>query len=581
MRKPLYLVLMGALSLSACKKSASVEPPAAQAKAAKESQAAQALTALSGPPELLLFGGAEAFNGAMAALNTLVNEVTPAPPFSGFAGAQLQNEYSFKSVKGFDLNKSVKFAIFNRKVYRKNPLVLCIGVADKEVVKAAIPKTGQAADVEGNALSYLKSERSKRPIYLNFIDEHVCITRDVAIYPKNQEFIAKLLKTPIPHQGMVFFELENLLAAYGAEFEGGLKQVEQMMQMGIAASQVSNAAQTGALFTQLLQRVRVGARSLKRAQVALKLGADGARVDLKLTPKADGAADAVFKALASTGDHRLLDRLPTDTPLFASLKIDAAKADQLLADWTTLSLAPVFGDKPVDPKYAQAISAYIKALGGEMLMGMRPEGKSLGMVALFEVKDASAARAAQTTLMSMYTDPALQAYYTQMKMSVAHQAAAYQVAGVDVDVVKTEVTGLPPEAQAMIGLMGEMMTQNIALGEKLGVISYGAEGKAQIEGYLKGTIKGGLKATPGATHALKYAADAAFGVFYINPIDLARRLELGGMNPIAPALKGVESTHGLTLSAGVSGGDLQIVIDVPTTLLKQGKAAFDKAKGSF
>ncbi|MCA9052075.1 MAG: hypothetical protein KDA89_25230, partial [Planctomycetaceae bacterium] len=77
------------------------------------------------------------------------------------------------------------------------------------------------------------------------------------------------------------------------------------------------------------------------------------------------------------------------------------------------------------------------------------------------------------------------------------------------------------------------------------------------------------------------AAPKALFFAWINPIALARSIKLGGMNPMAAMLADVKAENGLAISVASEGAGMQLVIDVPLDLVKEGLAAFEKSKGAF
>jgi hypothetical protein len=127
----------------------------------------------------------------------------------------------------------------------------------------------------------------------------------------------------------------------------------------------------------------------------------------------------------------------------------------------------------------------------------------------------------------------------------------------------------------------ELLTQHVAIGKDVGVLAIGTDARPTVEAMLGGSLKGGLRAAPGPARALKQAAPNPIAILYLSPIELARRVRLGGMNPVAPMLAGIESTTGIGLSLGTEAGALQMVIDLPVEQMQKIGQVVQKTKGTF
>ena len=80
---------------------------------------------------------------------------------------------------------------------------------------------------------------------------------------------------------------------------------------------------------------------------------------------------------------------------------------------------------------------------------------------------------------------------------------------------------------------------------------------------------------------LKNKAPNTMMLGYINPIKVAKKARLSGMNPFATTLADVKADSGLSLSVGHENGQLVSVLDIPTRLLSEAFGVFEKMKGSF
>ena len=121
----------------------------------------------------------------------------------------------------------------------------------------------------------------------------------------------------------------------------------------------------------------------------------------------------------------------------------------------------------------------------------------------------------------------------------------------------------------------------MAIGKDAGVMAVGTDARPTVEALLGGSLKGGLRTAPGPARALKQAAPNPIAILYLSPIELARRVRLGGMNPLAQMLTGIESTTGLGLSLGTEAGALQLVVDLPVEQMQKIGQVIQKTKGTF
>lgn len=586
--RALLTALLLAGGLVGCKKDEAPKDgePGTQAQAAKAagSPAAAAAATLEAPASVVAYGGTNDLAAALDALHKLASQAVPqVPPLGAMVGPALQGELRLTDPSVIDIKKPIRFAVIDPKAHPRSPVVVLIGITDQAAFEKALPATGKKQNDEGNAWSYLKFEGSTRPIYVNFVDGYVAITRDKALFAKGKDFLQKLAAARMPDLGGAFIEIDNLVAAFGPDFDAGLAQAKQMAAM--AAQTTPGGAQQAEMLNAMFDWVGQAARETDHVRVSLATEADGARLDVRFQPKKDSALGKTIASLKGTGTPDLLSKLPADAPVvFAAAMQPDAMADLARRMADVVLVGPIFGgDKAKGQIYVDAMVEYAKAIDGTMVVAAHtaPEGKGLALTGLFGVKDAAAARAAQKKLTGMYTDEAAQAYYQQSGVSVDYKPAAYEVGGVAVDIIATNLNNMPPAAAQFAGMMKELMTQHVAIGEKLGVMAYGTDGKAVVEAALGGKLGGGLDKAPGVQRALKHAAANLNFLMYVRPIELAKRIQLGGMNPLANALSGVENTTGIAISAGVTGDQMQLVIDVPIETVKQGMAAFEKSKGAF
>ena len=534
--------------------------------------AAPVAKAIEAPAAVLAYGG---LNNAMAtaqALSGLAKQVMPeAPPLDQMLGPVVQQEFKLKDAKVLDLTKPVRFAIFDQKQFGRAPEALMVGITTPEAFAAALPAT-QKKDDQGNAYSYLKYEGARQPVFVNFTDGFVVITRHKA-------FFSALAGVVLPEQGAVHVEMEHVMALRGDLFTRNLADMRAAMAQAGEATQMGGQMDSA---KRMIDWIEGAAKEVQQASLILALRPDGLKLDMRMQPKAGSALSKAIGAFKGTGRSGLLAKLPATAPVFAVFDFDTTQANALEAFNKAFVIEPVFGGDAAKAKvYLDAMSNYMKGMDGQMVMGAMPSPTGMQMTSVFGVKDAKALRAAQQTMVGMYTDPVASAYYAKMGIKMQMEPAAYTVAGVPVDIVRTTMTNLPPEAAGMMGFVGDFMVQHIAIGDDLGVMGYGEAGKAQVEAQLNKKAPGGLEAQASVKRAIKEAAPGFAMLAWVNPIALAKSVKLGGMNPLAGMLADINSTSGLAISAGISNGGVQLMLDVPIALVKDGFAAFQKTKGAF
>lgn len=557
--------------------------PASKAadKAAGKTPTAPAVKAIDAPKTVLAYGG---INSAAATADTLANlakQVTPqVPPLKEMLGPLLQGELKLKDAKVIDLSKPIRFALFDRKQFGRAPEALMFGITDAKALEAALPDTGKTTGADGNSFSYLKYEGARQPVYVNVSGGFAVITRNKDIFPKHTAFFEALGGAAMPEQGALHVEVDHIMAIYGDRFEAGLNEGRA------AIAQAGESAQLGgqmATVKKMLDWIGGAAKEVDQLTTILVARPDGLKIDLRLTPKSGTPLAKTFAAFQGGGRTALVGKLPANTPVVMAVDFDPKLVGPLSAALTHAFMTePMFGSDAAKAKpYVDAMNSYLAGMDGQLVMGVLPNPSGMQIVSLFGVGDAKAIRSAQDAMAGLYTDPAAKAYYEKLGVKMAYQKDAYSVGGNPVSIVRTTLTNLPPEAMGMMGMMGDFFVQHLAIGDKLGVMAYGEAGKTQIEAFLGGKAAGGLDGVPSVKRAFKEAATNFSFAAWINVIELAKGIKLGGMNPLAGMLADVKSTSGLGISAGINGGAAQMVIDVPIALVKDGMAAFQKTKGAF
>jgi len=588
MRTPHAMIVCGALALIACGskddggKAKSGDEAKAGAVTKKKAPPPKAVApALKAPASVIAYGGTNGLMETLKKAHTLAGKVAPLPPpdqLGTQATQMVAGDLRLKDGKALDLTKPLRFAILDPKKHR-DPLML-VGVKSKDALVASLPDMERKEKDQGNAYSYLKYKGSTQPVFVNFIDGFAVFTRDKGAFSSHKAFAEALAKANMPDLGAVYVEIDHVLAIFGDEFDQGIAQAKQTLTMVGGSAPGANADQMKA-FAAIFDWVGKAAREVDYVRLTVKADPDGARADLRIAAKKGSPLATTLAAFKSAGPHALLAKLPADAPFFASFSADPAgmtKMMDLVSD--AFVVGPLFkGDAAKAKPYIAAMRSYSASLDGQMAVAAH--GKDgLELSALMGLRDGKAAQAAQTKLAQMQKEPTAIEYYKEMGLQVDYKPDAYKIGDTPVAISKTTMTNVPPAAAPMVALMSGFMTQHIAIGDKLGAIGYGELAKPTLEALLGGKLSG-LDKVPGVTRAMKNAADDAFMVMYVSPIEIAQRIKLGGMNTFAQQLAGVPPGLGLAISAGRSGDELQVVVDVPLELVKSGMGAFQKVKGGL
>lgn len=550
-----------------------------------ESPAAVKAATLEVPASIVGYGGTADIKKTVESLHKLAIQVTPQVPpqeqLHQLITGQIQNAFRLKDVSAIDLGKPIRFAFADPKAFGRDPSAFIFGITGKDALAKALPELERKADDAGNAHSYLKFEGSKAPVYVNFIgDGYAVFSRHAEVFPKHKDFLGKLVDAPMPDHGGAFVELDHLLAVYGAEFDKGVADAKR--EMSQAAAMTPGGAQQGEMIAALVDWVATHSRQVDQVRVSLASTDAGVKLDLRIQPLVKSDLAKIFE-LAKGTDHALLGKIPKTAVAAASSATNVEALVELTRRMGAMFIAPLLGEGANVQGYVDSMVKMAKASTGTFAFGVidSPDGNGLTPVGLYGLEDAAQARAAQVEVAKMNEDPAFKAMYEKTGVSVTYQNEAYKVGDVPVAVQTTTMNNMPPEAAMMMGMMGDLMTQHIAFGEDLGVIGYGQSARPIIEQYLGGKVEGGFADKPGVKEALDAGAENPSFFGYVEPLALVQRLKLGGMNPLAATLAGVESDGGFAISLGAEGGVLQTVIWVPVKTVKQGVAAFEKSKGLF
>ena len=533
------------------------------------------------PDSLFMYAGAKNPTATLTQLKSVADQVQPgAPDPVAMATALLQHKFRLTAATGMDLNKPIALALFSPKLYGRDPSATLIGITDQAKLEATLPKTVQKKNDAGNAFSYRKWATAKYPVYVNFVGRHVVLTRHRDTFPKNKDFLTQLAKHDFKEQGSVFVSAKNAMNVYQDSFQRQVKRITDQVQSQVA--NVPNGQQGAKMVGWMLDGVVNFANGMDFLTLGLQIKPDGIKIDVNMTAKA-GTGMAKAWSVLSGGKHDFLAQFPSDSPAFVSMAFGDGKSLALLTELYTKSLNAMSSMTGMSPamvkKLRPFIDAWTKGIDGRMVMVAHtyPGTQGLTPSMSFGVKDGKAVRSAMEGLMKAFKDdPSIAAAYAKMGVKVEQTMNAYAIDGAPVTFKTTTLLNAPPQA----ALFSDMMETHFVIGKSLGAMAFGPSAKVEL-GNLLSKKYSGLNKKAGVGYVMKNSATNPFIVAFVSPIELAQKLKLGGMNPMAVALADIKAASGLGFSMGQTNGSLQVVINLPTALLKDGVSAIGKVKGAL
>jgi hypothetical protein len=540
------------------------------------------LEGLQAPPEALAYGGTGPLTEVLGALSGLATQAgLPVPPLQDQLALALKAELNLKDDKVVDLGQGLRFAVMDPKKHAAEPVALLFGAKNRDAFVAALPEDRKSDD-EGNAFSYLRFPGSSQAIYVNFVLGTVVVTRDKSIFPQYRNFLERLAMADIETTAGVVFAVRNLAAIYGPDLDAALTELKTTARAAVAS--LPGAGHQAWIIDGVADAIGRMGRELDDARLRLSALPDGLRFEATFQPKANSALATTFSGLKGPGTGAPLDRIPADAPFYLWLNLPPDRLNahgERLAQMTVGALLKSAPD--VMKAYNQTMVEALSALTGEFVVAAHgpATGDGLALTTLFGVRDAAKARAAQARLTEVYKEPGAIEYYKKAGLEVDMKSGAYTVGDVPVSVITTRIGTANPQLAAMKDGLAELLTQHVAVGPDLGVVAVGSDARATIEGLLGGKLAGGLRGAPGPARALKLAAPNPFAMLYVSPVEVARRVRLGGMNPLAPLLEGITATTGIGLSIGSEAGALRAVIDLPVEQVQKIGQVVQKSKGAF
>lgn len=535
--------------------------PAATAEAAKQEVApGGAIETLAAPDEVIVYGGADDLTAMAEKLKKAYPALGPSLDPAALSAAFVQR-YKITDPSVIELSKPVRFAVIDPK-NASDPMVLLVPTKGKEAFEKALPADKKADDA-GNTWS-LKA--GGRTAYVNMIDQWAVFAGSPEAFKKHKDFLVKLAGATLSQPAMIVVDANHTTQIFGKDLETGVAGLKEEMkgQPGVTGGSLAGLESLFDGFVEV-------AKQADKLVLQLAPIDDGALLKVDVHPKKGSDLAKTFDEL---GQEKLdlLSKAPKDAPLVVAWSMNPDSASELTKGLWRWSLQ-FMGGADSDPKFAEAMETYWKATNGDVLaVAHELEGKpGLRFSMIFGVRDAEKAREAQKTLRGLYDDPAVKSTYKDMGLEMKYQDDAYKIGDVSVSTITTDMKNddlakLGPGA----GIFNSMLTQHFAIGDELGVIGYGTDGKEAVTAWLEEKVAGGFEGTDPAKKALEYAAPGTFLLAYAQA------------SPLASAFKGDEKPgtagkRGLVLSAGAKGGVLHLVVDVP----QEQVAALQQAMGGM
>jgi len=520
---------------------------------------------LVAPAQVIAWGGADDPDKLSSGVTAFVQQIVPLmPPVLDLARDQLRVKMALTKVEGIDWKKPAKLSIFDPKGMPKAMYAVALTLASKEALLATLPPNKKERD-EGNAITY--RDDLGRTICLNFIDGSVVVTWDKKQFEPNAEHFAALVRSSVPEQQAFYLSAKNVSALYTKDIDEAVALAkQQMVQSPMAVPGVQSEVSQ-----RVLSWMVTTFKDLDRIEALPHLTDDGVLLSLRLHPKADSELQKSFKAIEPR-PHTLLARLPADAPMFASFSTNPDSADGLTTRLVEWAMSVGFGGK-VPEGYAQAMKDYFQSTGGEMAFAVHKPltGDGLALTTIMTVRDETKLRDAMRKSKDSLKSKDMMEVYKNAGVALEYKQNAYKVGPVPVDTVdvkfdkgRNPLSQLGPFGDAM----GEFSNNHTAVAKDFAVIGYGKDARKTIEAFFGNKLVGGLDKAAGPVRAFKLGVKDPVAIFYISPVEMAKRASLGGKNPLSDSLKDLASTDGVALSFSAKDGVLELVLDVPTDQAK-------------
>ena len=551
-------------------------------KETKEKAPAKAeVVALKAPLTAMVYGGTGSISNVLGKIEKLGKTVMPnLPPLASMVGPLVQAEFRLTNNTALNMGAPLRFALFDPKVFGRDPSALLMGVTSAEAFVQSLPGVEKKQNDAGNAWSFKRFAGARNGVYVNFIGQHVVLTGHPKLFSTHKAFFEGLLKEKLSADGVVFVEMDHVMKGFAQEIDALTKDTEAAK--ALLAQQGQNPAYVDTIAPWVL-RLRKSMGDIRQLQGRLVFDTDAFKLDGRFVLR-DGSEMAKTLSEMKGTNHAFLKQMPVDAPMVVSVdaRTDAYAGiiKQLMGD-VLKAVAPADQKAEVD-NIVKAIADYLEGIDGKLAFAVHgdPLGSGLTSSMLIGIKDRQKVSQSQKVLSQL--SGKLQAWQMAGGLpgvpvpETVYEEKAYSLGGYDVAISKTG--GSDPMLAA--GPLAELGTSHFALGDKMAIGSQGSSAKQVITNHVESKYKG-LASSPIIKRAFKSGANDTFALFTISPIAIAKRVSLGGMNPLAMSLGNVPDDGSLTISMGKNEGAVQLVVDLPVKLIDQGLKAFEKVKGGL
>jgi len=533
------------------------------------------LLRLASTSRVVAWGGADSVEKLTSGAQAFLQQVTPlAPPLLDLLRDELRRKLALTKLDGIDWKRPARVAVFDPKNTPKAAITLVMGLSSKDLLLANLPAVKKEND-EGNAVTY--RDDLGRTICLNFIDDSVAVTWEKKQFAANQELFVRLARSTLPSDQVFYLSAQNVSALYAKEIDELVAQAKAQM----ATAPMAVPGVQSEVSVRVLSWIVTMFKDLDRVEATPRLPEDGAVLSFRLHPKAGSELQKSFKAIEAR-PHTLLARLPADAPLFASFSTNPDSVDGLTTRLVEWAMSVGSGGK-LPEGYAESMKEYFQATGGEVAVAAHKPftGEGLVLTSLLSVRNEEKLRAAMRKSKEIFKDKQMVETYKKAGITVDYRESAYKVGTVSVDTVdvkfekdKNPLAQLGPFGDAM----AELSINHMAVSKDLAVIGYGKDAKKTLESFLGGKVTGGLDQAAGPARAFRFAVKDPVGILYVAPVEVAKRISLGGKNPFAESLKDLAGTTGAALSFTAKDGVFEIMLDVPADQAKNIAQGLARAK---
>jgi hypothetical protein len=558
--------------------------PSASHDAAPALPAPRPLEALEAPPDVIAYGGADDVSGAASTLARALGDPEENALAKSFLPDEFVARFALANARGVDATRPVRVLVHERKgVFH---VAYVVSLASRDELVGALPPERREGD-HGNAFGY---QAGGRPLFVNFLGDRVVLSEDAGLFSTHAAFLAGLASAQLPATAAVVVRTDRastalapllgrpLAAATGSSSAGPMPSAVPRASAAALATTPPSAA--GAepetrLVSGLAARLVSGLEDVERALIAVAVEERSARLTVALKPK---ASSALARALHDRRPRplALLEKLPPRAAGALAVSLDPDRSDPWTRRLVAWSLQLPLLDADIDGTYAAALDKLWSATAGELAFVIDDDRASqrpryLGLMTL---RDAALARGAWRELGRAYRDPTAVGRLRALGVMVKLTPAAYRRANLEVDTVQAQAvdaTGAPAMGRLLDdGDFVDLLNAHTAVGSDLALRAYGSAAQETLTQWLEGKVAGGLHQVAGVAAARKRAAEGCFLFAFARLPKVLGRLPRVAQTPLGKrASELTASDDGMAFSAGVAGGELRLVLDVPSGEVKQ------------